>query len=183
MEPRLWTQKATGTPASDADSQCSPSVLYWGDLVYTLMSQQSKLLKEILQGSSTVATDKQACYQTVQQPFFLLPKTDTEPPSISEKVFNYFFWPSLSLVIGMQGTSGGQCPTHPRTGTWQATVSSSMPLFSQILFSPCFNWPCTYKCFRETQGSTAGALYYQFINAGIKNSFFILSNASKNRFL
>lgn len=110
-------------------------------------------------------------YQTVQQPFLLLPNSDTEPPAIFENNFNHSLT-SLSLMRGPQGNNSWMMPSSSQyrhlTGNGGA---SQCHYFPRCFSSPWFNWPCTHKCFRETQGSTAGALYYQFINAGIKNSF------------
>lgn len=117
MEPRLWTQKGTGTPACDADRLvlfCS--VLHWGDLVLTLKSATVKLLKEILHGSSTVAT-RWACIKQSNNHFSSFPTVTPTTLHIWRTVFKHFFWPSLSLVIGTQGTSSGWCPTPPTIGT------------------------------------------------------------------
>lgn len=87
MEPRPCTQKGTGTPASNADRLvlfCRG--LYWGDLVSTLKSGAVKITKGN-PSRQQHSSYSQSVYQTVQQPLFLLPNSDTEPPSIFEEQF------------------------------------------------------------------------------------------------
>lgn len=189
IEQRLWTQERLGTPSSAGTLILLLQVQSYKtrERAYTLKSATVTIIHKRKIHKRNPSRWQRTGYSEQSSNHFLLPNTDTEPPSMFEFRVPFLekiavIWPSLSQGVGRQRTWAERCSTHSRAGTQQAWWASSTPLLSQLALSPWLNQPCTQKCFRETQGSTAGALFRLLINAGIKEFLYSIES-SKNRFL